>query len=163
DALKEVFNKFAPCLVLIDEWVAYARQLHDGLDLPAGTFDTQFTFAQTLTESAKAAGRTLVVASIPASDNEIGGQYGEAAPERLKNAIGRVETSWRPASADEGFEIVRRRLFQPLQGDAFVARDAVARAFVSLYAGEHQEFPGECREAAYERRVRMAYPIHPEL
>ena len=45
----------APCLILIDEWVAYARQLHDQGDLPAGTFDTQFTFAQALTESAKAA------------------------------------------------------------------------------------------------------------
>ena len=43
------------CLILIDEWVAYARQLHDRADLPAGTFETQFTFAQALTEAAKAA------------------------------------------------------------------------------------------------------------
>src|SRR5690606_32777006 len=55
DTLKELFNKYSPCLILIDEWVAYARQLHEGSDLPAGTFDTQFTFAQTLSESAKAA------------------------------------------------------------------------------------------------------------
>jgi predicted AAA+ superfamily ATPase len=162
DVLKELFNRYAPCLVLIDEWVAYARQLHEGSDLPAGTFDTQFTFAQTIAESAKAAGRTLLVVSIPSSDNEIGGQFGQAALGRLKNAIGRVESSWRPASADEGFEIVRRRLFQPLQG-GFVARDAVARAFIELYGGEHQEFPSECREASYERRIKMAYPIHPEL
>ena len=82
---------------------------------------------------------------------------------RLKNAIGRVEASWRPASPDEGFEIVRRRLFQPLTGDQFVARDAVARAFVELYGSQQQEFPSECREADYERRIKMAYPIHPEL
>jgi hypothetical protein len=25
-----------------------------------------------------------------------------------------VESSWRPATAEEGFEIVRRRLFEPL-------------------------------------------------
>ena len=48
DKMKEVFNRFSPCLILIDEWVAYARQLHEGSLLPAGTFDTQFTFAQTL-------------------------------------------------------------------------------------------------------------------
>ncbi len=101
--------------------------------------------------------------SIPSSDNEIGGQFGQAALARLKNAIGRVESSRRPASADEGFEIVRRRLFQPLQRDGFVARDAVARAFVELYGSEHQEFPSECRETSYERRIKMAYPIHPEL
>jgi predicted AAA+ superfamily ATPase len=163
DALTELFNKFAPCLVLIDEWVAYARQLHEGSDLPAGTFDTQFTFAQAVSEAAKAAGRTLLVVSIPSSENEVGGSWGQAALARLKNAVGRVESSWRPASADEGFEIVRRRLFQPLTGDQFVARDAVARAFSELYGSQQQEFPSDCREADYERRIKMAYPIHPEL
>src|SRR5262249_15688153 len=63
----------------------------------------------------------------------------------------------------EGFEIVRRRLFQPLAGDQFVARDAVARAFSEWYGQQPQDFPTECREANYERRIKMAYPIHPEL
>jgi len=55
DALREMFVEYGPCLILIDEWVAYARQLHDQSDLPAGGFETQFSFAQVLTESAKAA------------------------------------------------------------------------------------------------------------
>ena len=164
DKMKELFNRFSPCLVLIDEWVAYARQLHEGSVLPAGTFDTQFTFAQALSEAAKTAKNTLLVVSIPASDNEIGGEWGQRALSRLKNAIGRVESSWRPASPDEGFEIVRRRLFEPLhEKGAFVARDAVARAFVEMYGTQHSEFPSECREAEYERRIKLAYPIHPEL
>lgn len=164
DKMKELFNKFSPCLILIDEWVAYARQLHEGSSLPAGTFDTQFTFAQTLSESAKTAQNTLLVVSIPASDNEIGGEWGQRALSRLKNAIGRVESSWRPASPDEGFEIVRRRLFEPLRDkQAFVARDSVARSFVEMYGTQHSEFPSECREAEYERRIKLAYPIHPEL
>jgi predicted AAA+ superfamily ATPase len=163
DTLKELFNKYSPCLILIDEWVAYARQLHEGSSLPAGTFDTQFTFAQALSEAAKAAKQTMLVVSIPSSDNEIGGEWGKAALARLKNAVGRVESSWRPASSDEGFEIVRRRLFQPIPVDQFPARDAVARAFAEMYAAQHQEFPTECREASYERRLKMAYPIHPEL
>ncbi len=164
DKMKELFNKFSPCLILIDEWVAYARQLHEGSILPAGTFDTQFTFAQALSEAAKTAKNTLLVVSIPASDNEIGGEWGKRALSRLKNAIGRVESSWRPASPDEGFEIVRRRLFEPLhEKQAFVARDAVARAFVEMYGTQHSEFPSECREAEYERRIKLAYPIHPEL
>ena len=29
DRLRELFNQYGPCLILIDEWVAYARQLHD--------------------------------------------------------------------------------------------------------------------------------------
>lgn len=175
NALKELFNKYGPCLILIDEWVAYARQLHTNADLPAGSFETHFTFAQALSEAAKAAKNTLLVVSIPASESphqkesrgvtdiEVGGERGREALARLKNAIGRVEASWRPASPDEGFEIVRRRLFQPLSGDQYVSRDAVARAFVDTYGAQQQEFPTECREADYERRIKMAYPIHPEL
>ncbi len=163
DTLKKLFNRFAPCLILIDEWIAYARQLRDEVSLPAGTFDTQFTFAQALSEAAKAAKQTVLVVSIPESKNEIGGSFGQAALEQLKNAIGRVESPWHPARPDESFEIVRRRLFEPMTGDQFIARDAVAKAFSELYGSQHQEFPPDCREASYERRIKMAYPIHPEL
>jgi hypothetical protein len=164
DVLTQLFNCYSPCLILIDEWVAYARQLHDTNDLPGGTFDTHFTFAQTLSESAKNAKNTLLVVSIPASNIEIGGERGKEALNRLKNAIGRVESPWRPASAEESFEIVRRRLFQPITDpNLFVARDAVVRAFSDMYRHQSQEFPLECREADYERRLKEAYPIHPEL
>src|SRR5712692_5282512 len=162
--LRLLFKKFSPCLILIDEWVAYARQLYNKSDLPAGDFDAHFTFAQTLSESAKLAGNTLLVVSIPASQNEIGGEGGLAALERLKNVIERVETSWRPASAEEGFEIVRRRLFQPITDpELFTARDTVVRAFADEYRKSPQEFPSEASKGDYERRMRAAYPIHPEL
>src|SRR5581483_5904055 len=175
DALRELFNEYGPCLMLIDEWVAYARQLHDQSDLPAGGFETQFTFAQVLTESAKAAKNCLLVISLPASDTagsphtqaedvEVGGQRGREALDRLRNVVGRLESSWRPASAEEGFEIVRRRLFEPLADQAqFKDRDVVSRAFAELYRTQHQEFPPECHDADYEKRLKAAYPIHPEI
>src|SRR6202050_1457808 len=175
DALRELFNEYGPCLVLIDEWVAYARQLHDQSDLPAGGFETQFSFAQVLTESAKLAKNCLLVISLPASDTggsphtqaddvEVGGQRGREALDRLRNVVGGVESSWRPASAEEGFEIVRRRLFEPLADQAqFKDRDVVARAFADLYRTQHQEFPPECQDADYEKRIKAAYPIHPEI
>lgn len=49
DVLRDLFNEYGPALILIDEWVAYARQLHDSSDLPGGSFETHFTFAQALT------------------------------------------------------------------------------------------------------------------
>ena len=175
DVLRELLNEYGPTLILIDEWVAYARQLHDEGDLPAGSFETQFTFAQALSESAKLAKNCLLVISLPASDSmdsphaeaddvEVGGLRGRAALSRLRNVIGRVDSSWRPASAEESFEIVRRRLFQPIVDPAnFATRDNVARAFCDLYRTSHQEFPPECAEADYEKRIRAAYPIHPEV
>ena len=175
DALRALFNDYGPCLILIDEWVAYARQLHDQRDLPAGTFETQFTFAQALTESAKLAANCLLVISLPASDTsgsphaqaddvEVGGARGREALDRLRNVIGRIDSSWRPASAEEGFEIVRRRLFEPFADPVqFKDRDVVARAFAEFYRTQHQEFPPECRDADYEKRIKAAYPIHPEV
>jgi predicted AAA+ superfamily ATPase len=175
DVLRELFKEYGPCLVLIDEWVAYARQLHDQSDLPAGGFETQFTFAQALTESAKLAGNCLLVISLPASDtqgsphtqaddSEVGGIRGREALDRLRNVVGRVESSWRPATAEEGFEIVRRRLFEPLAGpEAFKQRDVTARAFADLYHAQGAEFPPECKGGDYEKRIQAAYPIHPEI
>ena len=174
DVLRELFVEYGPCLILIDEWVAYARQLHDQSDLPAGGFETQFTFAQALTESAKLAKSCLLVVSLPASDAsgspyaqvddvEVGGIRGREALDRLRNVVGRVESSWRPATAEEGFEIVRRRLFEPIAGDLFKQRDLTARAFADLYHSQAAEFPPECRGAEYEKRIQAAYPIHPEI
>lgn len=175
DRLRELFNDYGPCLILIDEWVAYARQLHDDADLPGGDFETHFTFAQALTEAASSSSNCLLLISLPASDGasspqsqaddvEVGGIRGRDALERLRNVIGRVESSWRPATAEEGFEIVRRRLFESLTGpDEYRSRDVTARAFSELYNSDGDEFPLECRQADYERRLQDAYPIHPEI
>ena len=97
-------------------------------------------------------------------DVEVGGERGRTALSRLRNAIGRVETSWRPASAEEGFEIVRRRLFEPLvEQTQYIGRDTTAKTFFDLYRTQHQEFPPDCREGDYEKRLKAAYPIHSEV
>ncbi|MDE0069281.1 MAG: Swt1 family HEPN domain-containing protein [Caldilineaceae bacterium] len=173
DRLRQLLIDYGPALILIDEWVAYARQLHDESDLPAGSFETQFTFAQNLSESAKLPPNCLLVISLPASDRpgertgsddiEVGGVRGREALMRLGNVVGRVDSSWRPASADESFEIVRRRLFQPTAGAGFTTRDNVARAFVETYRTKPDEFPVGTAEGDYEKRMREAYPIHPEV
>jgi predicted AAA+ superfamily ATPase len=180
DALAELFRACAPCVVLIDEWVAYARQLYATDErLVGGSFEAHVSFAQALTEAARSVDQALLVVSLPASvateptavgsgggggsSVELGGPGGAEALRRLRSVIGRVESSWRPASAEEGFEIVRRRLFRPLDASQLADRDATARAFAESYRSQAAEFPAECREAAYERRLRAAYPIHPEL
>lgn len=163
EALTTLLRTYAPCLILVDEWVAYARNLYGVSGLPAGSFDAQFSFAQALTDAARNEPRALLVASIPASDIEVGGDGGRAALERLENVIGRMEATWRTASTEESFEIVRRRLFKPLLAEKARERDAVVKAFRELYAQSSGEFPSECKEAEYERRMQAAYPIHPEL
>lgn len=175
EGLRQLISAYSPCLILIDEWVAYARQLWEREDLPAGTFDTQFTFAQSLTEVVKTIPGAMLVISIPASHDpdkdgqsggsalEVGGPNGQEALQRLQNVVRRVADQWRPASAQESFEIVRRRLFVEPNAAALSDISAVARQFVTFYTQHIGEFPRECSEIAYEARIRAAYPIHPEL
>lgn len=178
-ALRELLELHSPAVVLIDEWVAYARQLYGREDLPGGTFETQFTFAQALTQAVAAVPGTLLLVSVPASDArldadgkplevavsdlEVGGEYGRAALERLDNIVRRVAHPWEPSTAEESFEIVRRRLFGEPDNAATVTINATARRFTEFYQQHTGEFPSGVTERAYENRIRAAYPIHPEL
>ena len=124
EALHELLAKYAPAVILIDEWVAYARSLVGRDDLAGGTFDDQFTFAQSLTEAVKGTPGVLLAISIPASESgddadkiavgnaeEVGGAHGLEALKRLQNVVRRVADQWRPASSDEAYHIVKQRLF----------------------------------------------------
>lgn len=174
EALRTLIVRYSPALILIDEWVAYARQLVTDKELPSGSFETQFTFAQSLTEIVRSVPGVMLVVSIPASDTgadghgsdiEIGGANGQLALERLQNVIRRVADQWRPSSKDESFEIVRRRLFKAPNAESLTSIAAVARSFTTMYRENTALFP---RDAAspndeYEKRIRSSYPLHPEL
>jgi predicted AAA+ superfamily ATPase len=161
--LEAIFKKCAPCLILIDEWVAYLRQIYKVEGLPSGSFDANLSFVQALTEAVKASPGTLLVASLPASQIEVGGEGGQEALARLKQTFSRVESSWRPASQEESYEIVRRRLFKEIPGDRFHHRDNTLKQFAKLYRENANDFPQGCADEDYRRKLEKAYPIHPEL
>ncbi|MDV6373666.1 DUF499 domain-containing protein [Deinococcus arenicola] len=153
----------SPCLILIDEWVSQLRELYNRHDLPAGSFESNVSFAQSLTEAAKSVPQALVVASLPASQTEVVGEGGSAALDALKQTFKRVQSTWLPANPEESFEIVRRRLFEPLQGDAYRQVDAVVKAFTDHYAANRTDFPVGAAEPDFGRRLKNSYPIHPSL
>jgi hypothetical protein len=163
NVLEAIFKKYAPSLILIDEWVAYLRQIYRVDGLPSGSFDANLSFVQSLTEAVKASPRTLLVASLPASQIEVGGEGGQEALARLKQTFSRVEASWRPASQEESYEIVRRRLFKEIPGDKFHHRDNTLKQFAKLYRENANDFPQGCADEDYRRKLEKAYPIHPEL
>jgi predicted AAA+ superfamily ATPase len=161
ETLVELFDACGPCLILIDELIAYARKIYGVPGLVAGSFEAVLTFVQELTEAARASRNSLVVASIPESDTEIGGEAGQRALEQIEHTFGRMESIWKPVGAEEGFEIVRRRLFLPVEDGP--ARDDVCRAFGELYRQHGNEFPAECKEGVYFERMKNCYPLHPEV
>ncbi len=161
--LETLFRQCAPCLILIDEWVAYLRQIYKIDGLPSGSFDANLSFVQSLTEAVKASPGTLLVASLPASQIEVGGEGGQEALARLKQTFARVETSWRPASQEESYEIVRRRLFKTISGDKAHHKDNTVKQFARLYKDNASDFPPGSADEDYRRKMDRAYPIHPEL
>lgn len=163
ELLSKLFTANAPCLILIDEWVAYLRHLYKAEGLPAGSFDTNLSFVQALTEAVKVSPQTFLVASLPQSQIEVGGEGGEEALKRLRQTFTRVNATWSPATTEESYEIVRRRLFRDVDPDAYQHRDNVVRQFAKLYREDPDAFPTGCAEEDYRRKLEKAYPIHPEL
>jgi len=157
ERLVRILAAASPCLILLDEVVAFAKQLR------GEEYEAFHAFIQSLTEAAAAVPGALVVGSLPQSTMEVGDQRGVDALHRLEKLFGRVQSAWTPASGMETFEIVRRRLFQPLDEEGEKARDATIQAFAKLYRDNATDFPPEVKELAYREEMRRAYPIHPEV
>lgn len=159
--LTELLKANAPCIVLMDELVRYVSQFEEGKTLSGGTYDTQISFVQSLTEALKAVPTAMLLASLPYSDQEAGSQQGVKALRALEHYFGRVQALWKPVGIEEAFEIVRRRLFSEVKDR--LAAEAVCKAYADLYAGNAGDFPPETQEAKYLDRLNHAYPIHPEV
>jgi predicted AAA+ superfamily ATPase len=161
EVLPKLLAKYAPCVILMDELVAYLRQFEEGKSYPGGTFDSNLSFIQGLTEALKAVPNAMLLASLPESKLEVGSSRGEAALDALEKYFGRVQALWKPVASEEAFEIVRRRLFANIKDQA--AAEAVARAFADFYIANADEFPHETQASRYYERLVTAYPIHPEI
>ena len=161
DVLRELLAQYAPCVILIDELVGYVRQFSEGQSLSGGSYDSNLSFVQALTEAVKLVPTAIVLASLPESDVEAGSQRGVAALRALEKTFGRIQALWKPVATEEAFEIVRRRLFEPVRDGK--ARDSVCRAFADSYVAEGAKLPAETQEGRYYDRLVQAYPVHPEV
>lgn len=159
--LETLLSRYAPCVILIDELVAYVRQFEEGKTLTGGTFDSNLSFIQALTEALKAVPTAVLLASLPESDKEAGSQRGVKALASLAHYFGRIQALWKPVATEEAFEIVRRRLFTSI--DDKLAAESVCRAFADFYTANGSDFPHETQESRYFERLMHAYPIHPEV
>ena len=159
--LETLLARYAPCVILIDELVAYVRQFEEGKALTGGTFDSNLSFIQALTEALKAVPSAVLLASLPESDKEAGSLRGVKALAALSHYFGRVQALWKPVATEEAFEIVRRRLFSQI-GDRLAA-ESVCRAFADYYVVHKDHLPRETQEGRYYERLLHAYPIHPEV
>lgn len=160
ESLIKLLELCSPSVILIDELVAYIRQLSQETGSSGGTYDANLSFIQALTEAAKQIPDTIILASLPESELEAGGERGRLVLEALAKIFGRIQALWKPVSSEEAFEIVRRRLFKSDIDQS--ALKAVCGAYIDLYVADSQ-FPNETRDSHYRDRMEQAYPIHPEF
>lgn len=159
--LTELLSSHSPSIILMDELVRYVSQFEEGKKLSGGSYDTQLSFIQALTEALKAVPNAILLASLPFSDREVGSQQGVKALKSLEQYFGRVHALWKPVATEEAFEIVRRRLFATINDSE--AANEVCRAYADYYIANSNDFPPETQESNYSERLKHAYPIHPEV
>ena len=157
--LDQLFEYVGPCVILMDELVAYVRN--------AGSAkDSIYTFLQALTESVSQSKHVALVATLPESQAQAGDTGGIEALNRLDNLFGRIEAVWKPLEVHEAFEVVRRRLFENDIEDDMAAqqkRDETCEAFARMYSRARRDYPQGVSEQRYIERMKACYPIHPEI
>ncbi len=159
--LDRILQRFGPCVILIDELLAYTRNRNTDID-------SVLTFLQNLTQAVSRSSNSVLVVTLPEAEAEAGGERGQEALEKIERetdsverVFARTEVVWRPLEVNEAFEVVRRRLFDEEIDEQ--ERDATCKAFVDMYGKAKAEYPQGVFEQRYLERMKACYPIHPEI
>lgn len=153
--LDELFEYVGPSVILIDELVAYVRNVQDV------TQESIYTFFHAVTESVKDSDYVTLIATLPDGQVQAGGQGGINALDALEAILERVDAVSIPLEVDNAFEVVRRRLFGPVIDET--ERDLTCEAFRKMYQNSRSEYPEGVNDQQYLQRMKDCYPIHPEL
>ena len=153
--LDALFELVGPSVILIDELVAYARNVQDV------TQESIYTFFQTLTESVNRSKNVTLVATLPEGQVQAGGEGGMTVLDTLESILERIDAVSIPLEVDNAFEVVRRRLFGSIIDET--ERDLTCEAFRKMYQNSRNEYPDGVNDQRYLQRMKDCYPIHPEV
>ncbi len=153
--LDELFEHVGPSVILIDELIAYVRNVQ------RVTRDSIYTFIQALTQSVRRCEHVALVVTLTESQNQAGDEAGNEAFQTLEEIFERIEDVWEPLEIHEAFEVVRRRLFGSDIDEA--ERDRTCEAYSKMYRNARREYPDDVNNQRYLQRMKECYPIHPEI
>ena len=153
--LDALFEHVGPSVILIDELVAYVRNVQ------GVTRESIYTFFQAVTESINRPENMTLVATLPEAQVEAGGEGGMTALDTLESILERVDAVSIPLEVDNAYEVVRRRLFGPIIDET--ERDLTCEAFQKMYQNSRSEYPSNISNQDYLKRMKDCYPIHPEV
>ena len=154
--LDALFEHVGPSVILMDELVAYARNVQ------SVTQESIYTFFQAVTESVKRTKNVTLVATLP-EGYQAGGEGGVTVLGTLESILERVDAVSIPLEVDNAFEVVRRRLFSSMTDEEETERDLTCEAFRRMYQNSRSEYPNNVSDQHYLQRMKDCYPIHPEI
>ena len=155
--LDALFEHVGPSVILMDELVAYVRNVR------GVTQESIYTFFQAVTESVKRTKNVTLVATLPEGQIQAGGEGGMTVLDTLESILERVDAVAIPLEVDNAFEVVRRRLFSSMSDDEETERDLTCEAFRRMYQNSRSEYPNNVSDQRYLQRMKDCYPIHPEI
>lgn len=159
---KKVLEQCKPALILIDELADYCISASAVKVEASNLSDQTVSFMQELTEAISGTDHCVLIATLPASAQEMAASPVAAQIlTALENRITRIGTNLKPVEDDEIFEVIRRRLFENL-GNADELEKVIS-TYVSMYQTLLTEIPSYAIKSEYRERLKKSYPFHPEL
>jgi hypothetical protein len=156
DLLRAPLEEGLGALVLVDEAVWYYRNLV--LNNPR-SFGALKDFYQVLTQATVKVKRAAMVAGLIASKVEANDQTGIQCLGALEDIFGRIAEPVEPVTREDVAEVLRRRLFETVPGEA------ERRPVVDSVTASLQRLPlrdAQRDQTAYDRMLD-SYPFHPDL
>lgn len=161
DLLGRMLNEAGPSMILLDEILVY---LIKAAGVPVGESTLKantLTFLQELSIAVSNCPHACMVVTLTSQIAEFFDEGAEVVHQSLEKVMGRVEKVKQTVEGQEIFEVIRRRLFEDVGGEA--EHRAVAEAYWQMYQKLGEDVPSHCREPGYRDAMIAAYPFHPEL
>ncbi len=159
---REILEMCKPCLILIDELADYCVSASAVKVGDSNLSDQTISFIQELTEAISQTDKCVLIATLPASSQELAGSEQSAKIlNALENRIGRIGKDIKPVDDKEIFEIVRRRLFEETGDENEIGE--VVEAYIAQYFSLSNELPAYVQKQDFKDKLLKSYPFHPEL
>jgi len=158
---EKILSKASPCLILADELADYCVAA-SGIKIEKTTLaDQTISFIQQLGGAVAKTPKTMMVATLPASNIEVSSNkiLAQTILDALENRYFREAIGIKPVQDEEIYEVIRKRLFDSI-GDE---KEAVAKAYYTMYKEHSYDLPSESSKPAYKNLIARSYPFHPEL
>ncbi|UCE13226.1 MAG: ATP-binding protein [Candidatus Heimdallarchaeota archaeon] len=160
EKLQRFLAKYEPVLFLLDEMVEYVTKAR-GVPVNESNLGTQtLSFFHELTEAISSLTRSLLVITLPVHKYEDFSEGGSDTLQRMNHILGRVETIETPIDRQELYRLVTKRLIETV---ILQDRDEVVFNYMKVYQKRRNELPDKVQEPVFIRRMKDAYPFHPEL